>query len=120
VTTGGQKAGDVAANVIGILGGTGDTYKNTYYEAVADPALYQAACVKYVAKPDALLVKPSCEMKIPVAATKEFISLDQQWHQVLHRWYTYLHTRRPDRARDRPRLRRCIFIRCHQCRRECQ
>ena len=48
VTTGGQKAGDVAANVIGILGGTGDTYKNTYYQAVADPALYQAACVKYL------------------------------------------------------------------------
>ncbi len=48
VTTGGQKAGDVAANVIGILGGTGDTYKNTYYEAVADPELYQAACVKYL------------------------------------------------------------------------
>ena len=48
VTTGGQKAGDVAANVIGILGGTGDTYKNTYYQAVADPALYQAACIKYL------------------------------------------------------------------------
>ena len=48
VTTGGQKAGDVAANVIGILGGTGDTYKNTYYEATANPVLYQAACVKYL------------------------------------------------------------------------
>jgi hypothetical protein len=48
VTTGGQKAGDVAVNVIGILGGTGDTYKNTYYEAAADPVLYQAACVKYL------------------------------------------------------------------------
>ncbi len=48
VTTGGQKAGDVAANVIGILGGTGDTYSNTYYQAVADPALYQAVCVKYL------------------------------------------------------------------------
>jgi len=48
VTTGGQKAGDVAANVIGILGGTGDTYSNTYYEAAANPALYQAACVKYL------------------------------------------------------------------------
>ena len=48
VTTTGQKAGDVAANVIGIIGGTGDTYKNTYYEAAADPALYQAACVKYL------------------------------------------------------------------------
>ena len=48
VTTGGQKAGDVAANVIGILGGTGDTYKNTYYQATASPALYQAACVKYL------------------------------------------------------------------------
>jgi hypothetical protein len=48
VTTGGQKAGDVAANVIGILGGTGDTYSNTYYEAAANPELYQAACVKYL------------------------------------------------------------------------
>ena len=48
VTTTGQKAGDVAANVIGILGNTGNTYKNTYYEAVASPALYQAASVKYL------------------------------------------------------------------------
>ena len=38
----------MAANVIGILGGTGDTYKNTYYQATASPALYQAACVKYL------------------------------------------------------------------------
>ncbi len=48
VTTGAQKAGDVAVNVIGVLGGTGDTYSNTYYEAAANPALYQAACVKYL------------------------------------------------------------------------
>ena len=48
VTTGGQKAGDVAANVIGALGGTGDTYSNKYYEAAANPSLYQAACVKYL------------------------------------------------------------------------
>ena len=48
VTTTGQKAGDVAANVIGILGNTGNTYKNTFYEAVANPALYQAASVKYL------------------------------------------------------------------------
>ena len=48
VTTGSQKAGDVAAKVVGILGGTGDTYSNTYYEAAANPALYQAACVKYL------------------------------------------------------------------------
>jgi hypothetical protein len=48
VTTTAQKTGDVVVNVIGVLGGTGDTYKNTYYEATADPALYQAACVKYL------------------------------------------------------------------------
>ena len=57
VTTTGQKAGDAAANVIGILGilgilggtgGTGGTYKTRSLEAVADPALYQATCVKYL------------------------------------------------------------------------
>jgi hypothetical protein len=48
VTTTGQKAGDVAVNVLNVLNGSGDTYKNTYYEATASPALYQAACVKYL------------------------------------------------------------------------
>lgn len=48
VTTTGEKTGDAVVNVIGILGGTGNTYKNTYYEATANPALYQAACVKYL------------------------------------------------------------------------
>ena len=48
VTTTGQRVGDAAASAIGILGGTGDTYKTRSYEAVADPALYQAASVKYL------------------------------------------------------------------------
>jgi len=48
VTTTGQKVGDAAAGVIGILGGTGGTYKTRSYEAVADPALYQAAAIKYL------------------------------------------------------------------------
>ncbi len=48
VTTSGQKAGDAAASVIGILAGGGGTYKTKSLEAVADPALYQAACVKYL------------------------------------------------------------------------
>jgi hypothetical protein len=48
VTTGGQKAGDVAVNVLNVFNGSGDTYKNTYYETTANPALYQAACVKYL------------------------------------------------------------------------
>ena len=48
VTTTGQKTGDAVVNVIGVLGGTGNTYKNTYYEATANPGLYQAACLKYL------------------------------------------------------------------------
>jgi hypothetical protein len=56
VTTTGQKAGDAVANVIGVLGGTGDTYKNTYYEATADPALYEAACVKYLTEVQDLML----------------------------------------------------------------
>ncbi len=56
VTTTGQKAGDVAVNVLGVLGGTGDTYSNTYYEAAANPALYQAACVKYLTAVQDLMI----------------------------------------------------------------
>lgn len=48
VTTTGQKVGDAAGDLIGLLGGTGGTYKTRSYEAVADPALYQAAAVKYL------------------------------------------------------------------------
>lgn len=55
VTTGGQKAGDVAANVIGVFSG-GSTYKNTYYEAVASPALYESVCVKYLTDVEDLML----------------------------------------------------------------
>ena len=55
ITTGGQKAGDVAANVIGVFSG-GSTYKNTYYEAIASPALYQEACVKYLTTVENLML----------------------------------------------------------------
>ena len=48
MTTIGQKVGDATADVIGLLGGTGGTYSSHSYKAVADPALYQAACVKYL------------------------------------------------------------------------
>jgi hypothetical protein len=48
VTTTGQKVGDAAANVIGILGGTGDVHKTKAYEAEADPAAYQTNSVKYL------------------------------------------------------------------------
>ena len=48
VTTTGQKVGDAAADVIGLLDGKGGTYKTRSYEAVANPALYQAAGVKYL------------------------------------------------------------------------
>jgi hypothetical protein len=48
VTTTGQAVGDAAANVIGILGGTGDIHKTKSYEAEADPAAYQAISVKYL------------------------------------------------------------------------
>ena len=56
VTTTGQKVGDAAADVIGILGGTGGTYKTRSYEAVANPALYQAACVKYLTAVEDLML----------------------------------------------------------------
>lgn len=48
VTTTGQAVGDAAANVIGILGGTGDIHKTRSYEAEADPAAYKTLSVKYL------------------------------------------------------------------------
>ena len=56
VTTTGQKVGDAAAGVIGILGGTGGSYKTRSYEVLADPALYQAACVKYLTAVEDLML----------------------------------------------------------------
>lgn len=56
ITTTGQKVGDAAGNIIGILGGHGDTYKTRSYEAVANPALYQAACVKYISSVQELML----------------------------------------------------------------
>jgi hypothetical protein len=48
VTTTGQAVGDAAANVIGILGGTGDMHKTRSYEAEADPEAYKMLSVKYL------------------------------------------------------------------------
>ncbi len=48
VTTTGQKVGDAAGDLIGILGGHGDTYKTRSYEAAANSTQYQAACIKYI------------------------------------------------------------------------
>lgn len=48
VTTTGQVVGDAAANVIGILGGTGDVHRTKSYEADADPVAYQTYSVKYL------------------------------------------------------------------------
>jgi hypothetical protein len=56
VTTSGQRVGDAAANVIGALGGVSGSYKTTAYEAVADPKLYQAACIKYISTVQDLMV----------------------------------------------------------------
>ena len=56
VTTTGQKVGDAAGDLIGILGGHGDTYKTRSYEAVANPAQYQAAAVKYISAVQDLMI----------------------------------------------------------------
>lgn len=48
VTTTSQAVGDAAANVIGILGGTGDVHKTRSYEAEADPDAYKMLSVKYL------------------------------------------------------------------------
>lgn len=56
VTSTGQKVGDAAADVIGILGGTGGTYKTRSYEAVANPAQYQAAAIKYLSAVESLML----------------------------------------------------------------
>jgi hypothetical protein len=56
VTTTGQKLGDAAGDLIGILGGHGDTYKTRSYEAVANPAQYQAAAVKYLTAVEGLML----------------------------------------------------------------
>jgi hypothetical protein len=55
VTTSGQKVGDAAADLIGAFSG-GGTYKTTSYEAVANPALYQTACVKYLTAVQDLII----------------------------------------------------------------
>lgn len=48
VTTTGQAVSDAAANVIGILGGTGDVHKTKSYVAEADPEAYKILSVKYL------------------------------------------------------------------------
>lgn len=56
VTTTGQKLGDAAGDLIGILDGKGGTYKTRSYEAVANPAQYQAAAVKYLTAVEDLML----------------------------------------------------------------
>jgi len=56
VTTTGQKLGDAAGDLIGILDGKGGTYKTRSYVAVADAPQYQAAAVKYLTAVEDLML----------------------------------------------------------------